>query len=215
MAEFHYNNLSQVEEAFKALNEVEDDYLSILSQLLIKYDVESRLGISLVHRHFHLEDDEQLTKVRVRQSEKVISTMCTNGIPDSRIVKDYDLLISQSSRIVPSMFIIHHSGIVSYEFSCIEKEDVNILYFHTLSRIDDDFISEWTTILDGRKMVDRLGLAILNDNSTCAVEAICPDKRVRIFRQCAIENDKTEYIPTVWMAAGQVLQACQKDEHMS
>ena len=90
-----------------------------------------------------------------------------------------------------------------------------MLYFNSLSRIDDDFISEWVTILDGWKLVDRLGLAILNDNSTCEVEAMCSDKRVRIFRQCAFGDDKAEYIPTVWMAAGEVLQACQKDEHTS
>ena len=215
MVGFHYNSLPPVEEASKALNEVGYDYLSILGQLLIKYGVQSRLGISLVHRHFRLEDDEQLTRVRVRQSDEVISTVFKNGIPDSQIVKDYDLLIPESSKLVPSMFIVRHSGIIPYEFCCIEEEDANILYFNTLSRIDDDFVSEWVTILDECKMGDRLGLAILNDNSTCAVEAMCSDKRVRIFRQCAIGGDKTEYIPTVWMAAGQVLQACQKDEHTS
>jgi hypothetical protein len=215
MAGFDYNSLPPVEEASKALNEVEYDYLSILGQLLIKYGVHSRLGISLIHRHFCLEDDEQLTRVRVRQSDEVISTVFKNGVPDSQIAKDHDLLISESSKLVPSMFIIRPSGIVPYEFCCIEEEDANILYFNTLSRIDDDFISEWATILDGWNMADRLGLAILSDNSTCEVEAMCSNKRVRIFRQCAIGGDKTEYIPTVWMATGPVLQACQKDEHTS
>ena len=211
-----YNSLPHIEEAIKALNEVDGAYLPILGQLLINYGVQSRLGISLVHRHFSLEDDEQLTRVRVRQSEEVISTVFKNGIPESQIVEDYNLLISESSKLVPSMFIIRESGIVPYEYCYTEEADANILHFNTLSRIDDDFVAEWVAILKRWHLVDRLGLAILNDEPICLIEATCSDKRVTVFRQSAIGDDKNnDYIPTVWIVGGEVVQACSTDDHTS
>jgi hypothetical protein len=210
MARFCYNSLPPIEEASKTLNEVQGDYLYMLGQLLVKYGVQSRLGISLVHRHFRLEDDEQLIRLRVRQSDEVVSTVFKNGLPDSRIVKDYNLVTPKSSKLIPYMCIVRESGIVPYEYCCTEEEEADILYFNVLSRIDDDFLAEWTTILDRLQMVDKLGLAILEDNPVIRFEALCSDQRVTICKpgQVTTGSDESQYITTVWMASGSPLEKC-------
>jgi|SRR5271170_1657123 len=214
MSRFMYNDLPSIHSAVRSVNLVEADYLSILGQLLVKYGVHTHLGIGLVHRHFRLEDHEQLTRIRLPPCNdvQVLSTVFNNGIPDPEILKNYNISLSPSSKLVPSMFMVRESGIVPYEFYCMEEEEADSLYFNVLSRIDEEFISEWVAALEDLQVVDVLGLAILNRSQTVLVEEISTDNRVSVYRHCT-DGDGIQFIPTIWTAAGMVMEACDDDEN--
>lgn len=54
-----YNGLPGIAEASKMLEEHDTSVLLVLSNLLIKYQLQSRFGVVLVHKHFDLVDDSE------------------------------------------------------------------------------------------------------------------------------------------------------------
>jgi hypothetical protein len=210
MAKFYYNSLPHIQEASKALNDLDDDYLSLIDQILIKYDLQSSLGITLVHRHFLLEDDEQLIELKCSQSDDVVSSVFKNGVPDDQVLSGYNLLIPQYPTIVPSVFIVRQSGVIPYEYCCVEKEEANKLHFDILDRIDDEFCAEWVTTLERLRMVDKLGLAIIDESTNGRVEDIYPNQRVSVYREYRVGERRDEGVSTLWTVAGDPKRSCNR-----
>lgn len=55
-----YNSLPDIEEASSTLRDLDDGILRGLSHVLLKYELNTHFGISLVHKHFDLEDENEL-----------------------------------------------------------------------------------------------------------------------------------------------------------
>jgi hypothetical protein len=193
-----YNSLPDIASAAQALDCLEQGFLSELSLLLIKYDLQSRFGISLVHRHFELNDDEeQLVEL------SGISSVFKNGVPDSTILHEFNLHLPDSSMIVPSMFIIRDTGLFPYEYGCTGQNDAKVTN-DMLSQIDDRFFSEWTDSLARQGLTDKLGLAIMQLSTDGGlgpvrlVEQTYADRRVSVSRKSFDNEDMSAYIPGVW-----------------
>jgi hypothetical protein len=194
-----YNNLPDILEASAALNRLEHSNLLELSLLLTKYGLQSRFGISLVHRHFDLAEGEELVDLISVQTRDIISTVFTNGIPDDRLVDEYNLLVPRSPTIVPSMLLVRESELIPYEYNCAEADTANL---RSEDKLDEAFLSEWVKMLEKLGMPDRFGLAVLDDNQrTPRLEKSYRDKRVNITRECS-EGDLGSHVPTVWYVAG-------------
>lgn len=210
MDQFRYNSLSNIKEASKALTEFDEDCLSILGGILIKHDLHSYLGISLVHRHFSLEEGEQLIGLRSFQGNDIVSSVFKNGNPDSCVLNDYNLVIPQCATIVPSLFLIREAGVVPYEYSCTEREEAEKEFLSVLGRIDKKFCAEWVTMLERLHMVDQLGLGFLDDTTDGGVEDIYMDKRVSVYRRYRVGEDRDKVVPTMWTADGKGSRSCRK-----
>lgn len=194
-----YNGLPDIMEASEALSRLENGYLSELSQLLVKYGLQSRIGISLVHRHFTLAQEEQLVDLISAQGENVVSSVFRNGLPDNQIVKDYNLRVPDFPTIVPSKFIVRQSGLIPYEYSCVQKEQAKA--FNTLDRLDSAFITGWVETLERLGIVDILGLTLLEgtEGTSLSLEKSYPDRRVSI--SCQEVGEMGDYIPSAWYIA--------------
>jgi hypothetical protein len=210
MDQFYYNSLSNIRDASKVLYECDEDWLAVLGPILIRHNLHPYFGISLVHRHFSLEEGEQLIELRTSQGDDIISSVFKNGVPDSHVLNDYNLLVPQRATIVPSVFLVREGGVVPYEYSCIEKEQADKGYLNILGRIDKEFYSEWVMGLERLNLVDKFGLGFLDDTTDGRVEDTYKDKRVSVYRRYKVGEDTDQVVPTMWTADGREARSCRK-----
>jgi hypothetical protein len=194
MARLLYNSLPHISQASQTARRFENTSPPELSQLILKYGLESRLDITLVHRHFDLEDDhEQLVEL------DGVTSVFRNGVPDCQIVDQYHLQLPNCYAIVPTTFIVRNTGLIAYEHSCGESEhtrDVN----NITRRIDQTFIMHWVEILEHLDLMDQYGLAVSGGDRKRIFEEFYEDQRVMVnFDEDAVNTaEVTAAITTAW-----------------
>lgn len=206
-----YNELLFIHEASKVLTNEIDLALVELSKVLGKFCLHAHFGIALVHRHFELAEDEQL--VDLSNEEVTVTSVFKNGIPDSHVVREYNLEVPSIPKIVPTSFIVRNSQLIPYEFACIQH-DKTASYGRILTRINRRFRCEWVAILERFGMVDRFGITALgSEKPIFRGEQSNTNIRQSILRKGL--DFAENLIPTVWYSAGGkpiVCTACTHNE---
>jgi hypothetical protein len=194
MASLLYNSLPHISEASQTASRFEDASPPELSQLIVKYGLQSHLDITLVHRHFDLEGDhEQLVEL------DGVTSVFRNGVPDCQIVDQYRLQLPSRYAIVPMTFIVRKNGLIAYEYSCGESEDTRDV--NNIARsIDRTFIVHWVEILEHLDLMDKYGLAVSGGDRKRIFEEFYQDKRVMVnFDEETINTaELTAAITTAW-----------------
>jgi len=207
-----YNELLFIQEASKALTNEVDLALIELSKVLGKFRLHTQFGIALVHRHFELADDEQL--VDLSNEEITVTSVFKNGLPDSHVVREYDLEVPFTPTIVPTSFIVRNSQLLPYEFTCI-PHDKSTSYSHILTRVNGRFRCEWVEILERFGIVDRFGITALGSEKP----RFRGEQSNTTIRQSVLRKElefAENLTPTVWYSAGgkpTVCIACTHNDH--
>lgn len=199
MSEGGYNTLPDIVSASLALGQHETGLVFELGKLLVSYNLQSRFAICLVHKHFNIEDEEQVVDLRSgKDTNLVVSSVFTRGTPSDRVVRKYRLCVPASPFIVPSKFCVSESGLIPYEFDCTEADSANPPDRDTA--VNGLFLTKWVQMLKRKGTTAPLGLALLG--STDAMirrERSFPAERVNI----TTEGDEgiEKYVPTMWNIA--------------
>jgi hypothetical protein len=192
---YPHNSLPDIAEAAITLDSVDEDTFSALRDILSKYGLCSYFGISLVHRHFDLFDDEErLVDLVDRVGRNVVSSVFRNCVPNPQIVADYNLAVPEHPKVFGSMFIVDDLGLTPYEYSCT-SEEAAIKYATTIQNLDPGFLADWLTVLKRERLCSKLGLALLEGSVAGGLERSYPSKRVNVVTFGDLTGS---WIPTVW-----------------
>lgn len=205
-----YNELLTIQDAFKDLSiERINAVLIELSQLLMKYRLHTYFGIALVHRHFTLEDDEQM--VDLTSGENIVTSVFKNGIPCGHVVTKFNLRIPSSLTIVPSRFIVCESGLLGYEYTCTDEQQAYVSN-NIVNNIDSKFFSDWIDLLDRYGMYNKFGLMALQaDELVFRREESYNMERLSVHRRDI--SGMSKCIPTVWYAGDGAPKVCRGCDH--
>ena len=210
-----YNELPSIDEAIKTLSAIDlTRLLSELGQVLIKYGLNACFGIVLVHRHFILAEDEQM--VELKDGEKLITCVFTNGIPDAQVVNKFNLHVPSLPEVVGSSLVVTKSGLLAYEYRCTTdsraREQLEIM-----NGVSLDFRADWSDVLEKFGMENRFGLIALEDEDLrFRCEESFLNERVSIHWDIVNRGSSDEPMetPTVWYASdlGHLME-CRKCQH--
>jgi hypothetical protein len=205
-----YNDLPTIQDAFKDMSiEGINAVLIELSQLLMGYRLHTYFGIALVHRHFTLEDDEQM--VDLTSGENIVTSVFKKGTPGSHVVTKFNLRIPSSVTIVASSFIVCESGLLPYEYTCLDEKQAHIGN-NIINDIGSKFCSDWIDLLERFGMHNKFGLMALKaDELVFRREESYNMERLSINRRDVNNIDKC--IPTVWYVGDGAPKVCMGCDH--
>lgn len=182
-----------------------------LSHLLVKYRLHYFFGIALVHRHFILAEDEQMVDLTSTDSENIVTSVFKNGLPDSKVVDNFNLHVPSLPKVVPSRFLVRKSELVAYEFMCAD-EDRAREYSNLVNRITPQFRADWVAVAEKVGVTDRFGLAALvAGEQVFRREESYMKERLSIHRRKF--NTPSECIPTVWYVGDGTPRVCRDCDH--
>jgi hypothetical protein len=194
-----YNSIPHIEEAARCLPDLQSSVLPQLNNLLTNYDLESKFGVVLVHRHFDLVDAEEQV-VDLKGPGTIVSSVFKNGQPDSQIVNEYALEVPEVYTIVPAKFIVRDE-LVPYEYMCVPKEEERAYTSHTQD-LPIEFLREWYIILRNYCAEDKMGLAdLLTADDENGTEHTDHERRLNIVTLSEYLGG-ANYVPTLWQPQG-------------
>lgn len=189
-----YNSLPDILEASNTPLRLKAHLLSELSQLVVKYRLQSRTRIVLVHRHFTLGDNEQM--VSLMGFHREISIVFTDGVPDPQIIAEYNVDFPQVPSLLPSKFLIRESELIPYEYSCGEQGNVKDW---DITQVDKAFLAEWTQTLQRSGTETCFGLTLFeNVASVLQLEHSFQHNRVSVTQPSLNVEFMDDFVPTVW-----------------
>jgi len=190
-----YNSIPHIEEAARSLPVLESSVLPQLNSLLTNYELESKFGVVLVHRHFDLVDSEEQV-VDLKGPGTVVSSVFKNGRPDSQIVNEYSLELPEVYTIVPAKFIVRDE-LIPYEYTCVPKEEEMAFISHS-ENVPVEFLREWTLILRNYCAEDKMGLVdILTADDENGTERTDHERRLNVVTLSEFFGG-SNYVPTLW-----------------
>lgn len=194
-----YNSLPSILEAARVIHELEDDILLELSQLLTKYGLQSKFGISLVHRHFTLLDNtERIVDLRNVRGDTIVSSVFRNCTPDPQNVKNYNLDIPETAKVVGTLFLVRAEEVVPYEFSCVSENEATMMNQY-IDDLDPMFMTEWAAVLDSKGLLNVFGLALSENGlgeGSIWVERSDVRNRVSVAYQGV--DEEQQLVPSLW-----------------
>ena len=189
-----YNRIPHIEEAARSLPVLQSSVLPELNNLLADYELESRFGVVLVHRHFDLTDSQEQV-VDLKGPGTIVSSVFKNGQPDSQVVNEYELDLPELYAIVPTKFIVREE-LIPYEYMCVPKDEERAYNSHTQS-LPGSFLKEWNLILRNYCAEDKMGLDVLTDADEYGTEHTDLERRLNIVTLSEYLGDGN-YVPTLW-----------------
>ena len=194
-----YNSIPYIQEAMTSLPVLQSAVLPLLNTLLAHYELASKFGVVLVHRHFDLIDSGEQV-VDLKGPGTIVSSVFKNGQPDSQIVMEYALQVPDVYTIVPAKFIVRDE-LIPYEYMCIPKEEEPVYTLNT-ETVPIQFLREWNLILKSYCAEDKMGLVdILNVEEESGMEHTDPERRLNIVTLSEYIEEGS-YVPTLWQPQG-------------
>lgn len=167
-----YNFLLSADDSYNGLLKTGFDVCS-LEPLFLKYDVQEKFNLSLLHRHYFKDDDEILVSKNV--GEKIITSpeKINGNLP------------------TPTVFALTENSYIPYEYSNAEKPiDFNIYI---------NFFNELFHCLQKAGVQQYLGLNYQCDDSKNYVEHTVERENILTPYEGEIPDGK--FIPTSWSFA--------------
>jgi hypothetical protein len=190
-----YNSLPHINEAAKRLPYLQSSVLTELKALLVDHQVEAQFGIVFVHRHFTLQEVEQV--VDLTGPGTVVSSVFHNGQPDSKVVEEYHLQVPDHFAVIPVRFLVREE-LIPYEFKCVSKDEESSFREH-VENLSQSFINEWFGILQRNDAVDTMGLVDLSTETAIdGLEISDAERRVSLITTNPEMMEGMESIPSVW-----------------
>lgn len=194
-----YNSIPYIQEAVTSLPVLQSAVLPLLNTLLAHYELASKFGVVLVHRHFDLVDSGEQV-VDLKGPGTIVSSVFKNGQPDSQIVMEYALQVPDVYTIVPAKFIVRDE-LIPYEYMCVPKEEEPV-YASNTETVPIQFLREWNLILKSYCAEDKMGLVdILNVEEESGMEHTDPERRLNIVTLSEYIEEGS-YVPTLWQPQG-------------
>ena len=129
-----------------------------LAKLLADYGLHDRFNIWLAHRHFLLSNENDRI-VELQGQNISVSSVFTEGAPDSEILNNFDLSIPADPAIVPNTFLSHGGRLLPMEYLCLDRDEAETHLF-TAANVTRTFLEEWDEVLARHDVEDRFGLAL-------------------------------------------------------
>ncbi|GFF59091.1 hypothetical protein IFM51744_09792 [Aspergillus udagawae] len=183
-----FNSLPFLGESSKAFQSIGDKeaLFSDLKDLFIRYGVTDLLGLTLVHRHFDVNEDELLVE--------------SNGTTMPWTVPGLASFCDDDGTIKPQSWAFLHGRLMPFEFffepSFSSPKDPRV---DLLSGVDSAFFHEFESVLRQRHLDNTLGLCLLSR---------CPQPQIEITRGRAnitfnvsednYRNARGEFTEVVW-----------------
>ncbi|KAL3438874.1 hypothetical protein BDV09DRAFT_158818 [Aspergillus tetrazonus] len=186
-----FNRLPFLSESSEALQSVGDKgaLFSDLNALFVRYGVTDLLGLTLVHRHFDVNEDELLVEC--------------NGTTTPWTVPDSVSLCVDDGTIKPQSWAFLHGRLMPFEFFFEPSfSSTGVPSPDPLSGVDSAFFHEFESLLQQRHLDRTLGLCLLSR---------CPEPQIEITRERAnitfnvnegnYRSVKGEFTDVVWACA--------------
>ena len=129
-----------------------------LAKLLADYGLHDRFNIWLAHRHFLLSNEnDRIVELQGRNIS--VSSVFTEGAPDSKILDNFDLSIPAEPAMIPNTFLSHGGRLLPMEYLCLDRNDAEAHLF-TAANVTKTFLGEWDEVLARHDVEHRFGLAL-------------------------------------------------------
>jgi len=157
-----FNQVPHLEVALQGLSFIEAVVIPRLASLLVSHGLQSLFNISLAHRHFALNSqEEQLVRLKSERCGLPVAHVFRKGSPDPVIMHKYDLRMPEDANIVPDTFMICDNELLPYEFSCVESGEArrNLQAIQAM-RSQKEFLEGWSRVLLEHEIEGRIGVAL-------------------------------------------------------
>jgi hypothetical protein len=174
----HYNSLPSIAEAGSSLTPTDIALLtSTIGQVCIKHNVQKYFGITLLHNHFPLSDNEMLVSI----GSVAVPWKTTSRAPELRDIKG-------------SSWRFTDQGIVPYEFAYDVDSRVDLSDFLP-------FLSELRIVLERLDLMGKLGVCVFASedlDNTTQVEFTQGRANITLPFDIAPEEGTNRSIEAVW-----------------
>jgi hypothetical protein len=145
-------------DAAKNISQLEESVVPDLAKLLADYGLHDRFNIWLAHRHFLLSNEnDRIVELQGRNIS--VSSVFTEGAPDSKILDNFDLSIPAEPAMIPNTFLSHGGRLLPMEYLCLDRNDAEAHLF-TAANVTKTFLGEWDEVLARHDVEHRFGLAL-------------------------------------------------------
>ncbi|OJW52298.1 MAG: hypothetical protein BGO67_10630 [Alphaproteobacteria bacterium 41-28] len=199
----HYNNLPSVEESDTALKASPqfESFLKEAEEVVTRYELESSIGLRLIHRHFTLGENQIMTE----------NYDLVDQIP-SLVTQGYSLEEAKEKKAIPASWIISNN---SQEPLLFETSTDAVVKTGSLQlQKSPDFFDEMGKLLEEHQLNDLLSVAILKRDTLVAKEGqhymeINSRNESRSIVQIWRDEEKpSNSIQTSWAFKGPKQQRC-------
>lgn len=199
-----FKDLNELDEARnRFLEKNAERYLTVLGEIVYRYDLQDVVGITMAHRHFRIEEDEQLIEELKQNSSKIKPITDIND--DTVIPFTWKLSLNEEGDFqwFPLEFV---------KIDTISEESVNN---ELILRNSSDFLNEFSNTLIELGMEDIFGICIVHREfnilqDEILVETLEEESRTLSFNVKPREKlTDTVLIPTFWRfdKKGEMLEA--------
>jgi hypothetical protein len=145
-------------DAAKNISQLEESVVPDLAKLLADYGLHDRFNIWLAHRHFLLSNEnDRIVELQGRNIS--VSSVFTEGAPDSKILDNFDLSFPAEPAMIPNTFLSHGGRLLPMEYLCLDRNDAEAHLF-TTANVTKTFLGEWDEVLARHNVEHRFGLAL-------------------------------------------------------
>jgi hypothetical protein len=192
--EIIYNTLLSVEAADEVLkiNYEKDAVLHSLGRIIAKFDLQDRIGISLLHRHNNISNEQMMCEdlETLPDGRQALSTI---RVDRNLVGKSY----------IPAIWKASEHGPIAIEFT-------NANFFtepfdSSTSDRNKAFVEEFSEEVSGKRVAEILGFCLLNRalSYNRELESLCESIDVRRCANVVVVKDKTlinpaTHIETTW-----------------
>lgn len=171
--------------------------LQTLQPLFIKHQMQNYWGISLLHRHWHIESDEIALQKRREKGLRTELIMRPSKDPSTEIYPSNFFLVESRPYLLP------------FEYSCDEHARVA----NEMLRMAPDFIPDLLHAFSLCDFFDTFGLIVVRDASRTDLEFVeyTFPNRVSVVREMVKDyRNKDKLVETAWgFSSSNVAMACK------
>lgn len=199
----HYNHLPDVETANQELQSSPyfHSFLKEAEEIVSRYDLESHVGLRLIHQHFPVGKNQVVTE----------EYQTVQGTP-SLVSWAHNIEEAESQFALPASWIFSTPQEAPIMFEA--STDLAVKVGNKMLQNNPEFFSEISKLLDENNLTKQLSVALLKRDSLIAkeeqmyVEAISDDGNRSILQLGAKKDQPENIIRTSWSFRGPKQQGC-------
>jgi len=190
-----YDALPMIRRAHDELEKVEQETFFEIANIFLRHNVQEYLGLTLLHRHFKMSDDERLVENFVERGPPELYSFCTTCTGHDVISKSIPLKSADIDCASPHSWALSASGeILAYEFQVGD---------HPL-QIPTAFVEQLATYLKEKRLLGLFGIHAMHRPGSeidgVLIEINDPDGRTNIITNVPVKDAENEPVTHVLWA---------------
>jgi hypothetical protein len=194
-----YNNLLEIDDCLPHVPDIEEQVIPGMIDLLKTYGLCEKVGISLVHKHWDLANDDEKV-VDLENDSHSVSSVFSNGKADRQVLQPWNLLIPENPEITPAKFIVRDNAMIPYEYDCVDFTEATYRE-ERIQAVPAEFLHDFTAMKASCDVPEMLGLAVLPSGGVSeGWEVSDREARLNIVTFGVNNSPDFESVTTVWWA---------------